>query len=281
MGFLLGLVIGLLIGGILGVFFVLRVSVPRLEQLYVFRPSKDVLRKPSDLGVSFDQCFIDTPDGCRLSAWHLSPENPRASILYFHGSGGNLGIRTEVLVRLYQQGFQVFAVDYRGFGWSTGTPSEEGLYVDVASTVAYFNANFRRFRCPLVYWGRSLGGCFAAAATTEAKPDGLVLETAFPSKASLLDDFPQFRFIRYFSRYKLDTVSFLRGHSFPVLIIHGDQDRTVPMRQAEVLYRQLDGPKEFLRIDGAGHIDIHMVDPERYMQGVLSFVQQLNPVVVH
>lgn len=159
MEFVLGLVTGLVIGSILGVVLLLRLTVPKLEQLYVFRPSSDVFRKPSDLGVPFDQCFIDTPDGVRLSAWHLCPANPLASIVYFHGSGGNLGIRTEILVELYRNGLQVFAVDYRGFGWSTGTPSEDGVLVDVAATVDFFNANFRRFRCPVVYWGRSLGGC--------------------------------------------------------------------------------------------------------------------------
>jgi uncharacterized protein len=281
MGFVVGLVIGLFAGGVSGVILLLWYAVPRLEQIYVFRPSKDVIRKPSDLGVPFDQCFIDTPDGCRLSAWHLCPSDPLASIIYFHGSGGNLGVRAEVLVDLYRRGLQVFAVDYRGFGWSTGTPSEKGLFVDVAATVDFFSANFRRFRCPVVYWGRSLGGCFAAAASRHTKPDGLVLETAFPSKASLLEDSSRFRFVRFFGRYKLDTVSFLRGHAFPILIIHGDKDRTIPMRQGQLLYRQLDGPKEFLAIDGAGHIDIHIVDPERYMNGILGFVRRLNPVVVH
>ena len=281
MWFVFGLLIGLSIGAALGIFLLLRFSVPRLEQLYVFRPSKDVLRTPSDLDVPFDQCFIDTPDGVRLSAWHLCPSNPRASILYFHGSGGNLGIRTEILVQLYRNGLQVFAVDYRGFGWSTGVPSEQGLYVDVAATVDFFNENFRRYRCPVIYWGRSLGGCFAAAATSRAKPDGLVLETAFPSKSSLMEDYSQFRFFRFFSRYKLDTVSFLRGHRFPVLVIHGTKDRTVPVRQAQILYRQLDGPKEYLSIEGAGHIDIHMIDTERYMGGVLDYINRLEPVVVH
>lgn len=281
MGFVLGLVIGLLAGGVSGIALLLWYAVPRLEQIYVFRPSKDVIRKPADLGVPFDQCFIDTPDGCRLSAWHLCPSDPLASVLYFHGSGGNLGVRTEVLVDLYRHGLQVFAVDYRGFGWSTGTPSERGLFVDVASTVDFFNANFRRFRCPVVYWGRSLGGCFAAAASRHAQPDGLVLETTFPSKASLLEESSQFRFVKFFGRYQLDTVSFLQGHSFPILIIHGDKDHTIPMRQGQLLYQQLDGPKEFLAIDGAGHIDIHIVDPERYIKGILGFMRRLNPVVVH
>ncbi len=281
MGFLLGLLIGVFLGSVAGILLLLWYAVPRLEQLYVFRPSKNVFRNPSDLGVPFDQCFIDTPDGCRLSAWHLCPPNPVASVLYFHGSGGNLGVRTEVLVDLYRQDLQIFAVDYRGFGWSTGTPTEQGLLVDVTAAVDFFNANFRRFRCPVVYWGRSLGGCFAAAASRHGKPDGLILETTFPSKASLLEGSSQFRFIKFFGRYKLDTISFLQRHEFPVLIIHGDKDRTVPMRQGQLLYQQLEGPKEFLAIDGADHIDIHIVDHERYLKGVLGFIRRLNPVVVH
>ncbi len=281
MGWLLGFLGGLFLGIFGAVLAILRLTVPRLERLYVFRPSRDIIRVPSDLGLPYDQCFIDTSDGARLCAWHLCPPQPVGSVVYFHGSAGNLGIYNELFAMFYRHRLQVFAVDYRGYGWSTGIPSEEGLYEDAECAVRYFDANFRLPHLPVVYWGRSLGGCIAAYAAARFPPSGLILETAFPSKESLLEEYPQLRLVRYFSRYKLDTVGHLKHHHFPVLILHGDKDRTVPMRQAQILFNRLTGPKEFWRVPGAGHIDIHMVDSQAYMRKVLDFVGSVRQPVIH
>jgi pimeloyl-ACP methyl ester carboxylesterase len=281
MWFLFGVLAGIPLGAVLAAIVILWFTIPRLERLYVFRPSKDVLKTPADLGIPYEQCFIDTRDGCRLAAWHLSPENPVGSVIYFHGSTGNLGILSEMLAMFYRNGLQVLAVDYRGYGWSTGAPSEQGVYEDAVATVEYFEANFKKFRVPVVYWGRSLGGCIASFASKQLPPNGLILETTFPSKASLLEEYPQLRRFNLFARYRLETATFLNDHQFPVLILHGDRDRTVPLRQGQILYNQLSGPKEFWTVPGAGHIDIHMVDSQRYMQKVLGFVTSVQPPLVH
>jgi len=272
---------GLMVGSIATVLLILWYMVPKMERLYVFRPSRDVLKTPATLGVPYDQCFIDTKDGCRLSAWNICPEDPLGCIVYFHGNGGNLGTLVEILTMFHSYRLQVFALDYRGYGWSTGSPSEDGLYADATAAVDYFNANFRRPGLPVVFWGRSLGGCVAAYAARKAAPNGLILETAFPSKAQLLKHFPHFQPFRLFSRYRLDTLDYLTGHRFPILVIHGDKDRTVPFEQGRLLFDGLTGPKEFFRVAGAGHINIHMLDSRRYMQRVMTFVAQSKPPIVH
>ncbi len=277
----LAFLVGLLLGCVGSLLLSLWWVVPKLERFYVFRPSKDVLKTPVKVGIPYDQCFIETNDGCRLSAWNLCPQEPLGSIVYFHGNGGNLGILVEILAMFYRHRLQVFALDYRGYGWSTGLPSENGVYTDASAAVGYFNANFRRPGVPVIYWGRSLGGCVAAYAAREAAPSGLVLETTFPSKSHLLKHFPHMRPFRFFSRYKLNTVEHLTGHDFPVLVIHGDQDRTIPFEQGQMLYDQLSEPKQFFRVPGAGHIDIHMQDSAKYMQEILAFIEQTKPPLVH
>jgi len=272
---------GLLAGTVTTVLVILWYIVPRLERLYVFRPSKDVLRTPDKLGIPYDQCFIETPDGCRLSAWHVCPEDPVGSIIYFHGNGGNLGTLVEILAMFFHDKLQVFAIDYRGYGWSTGVPSEKGAYSDASAAVSYFKANFRKPGLPIIYWGRSLGGCIAAYVAGKAPPNGLVLETTFPSKAQLLRHFPHMRPFRFFSKYKLDTLGYLVGHQFPILVIHGEKDRTIPFEQGQLLHDQLEEPKQFYWVSGAGHIDIHMQDSEQYMQRALRFVEDTRPELVH
>lgn len=281
MWFLAGLLLGLLLGSSVTVLLILRWTVPRLERAYVFRPARDVLRTPADLDIPYDQCFIDTPDGYRLAAWHVRPARPIGSVVYYHGSTGNLGLLVEILGLLYRHNLQVFAFDYRGYGWSTGVPTEEGVYLDAEAAARYFLANFRISGVPVVYWGRSLGGCIAAAAAAKVPPDGLILETTFPSKESLVREHPHFRWFRWFARYRLDTLAFLREHTFPILVVHGDKDRTVPLRQGQLLYQQLAPPKDFFWVPGAGHVDIHMVDTEKYMARICSFITSIKPVLVH
>ncbi|HSR69056.1 MAG TPA: alpha/beta hydrolase [Acidobacteriota bacterium] len=264
-----------------GIGAVLWWAVPRIERMYVFRPSGEVAKTPSDLGIPFQQHFIETPDGCRLSAWHLLPPDPIASIVYFHGNGANLGILNEILRDFYKAGYQVLAVDYRGYGWSSGIPSEEGLCIDAETTVRYFRDHLKAPKAPLVYWGRSLGSAFASYAAHKLPPQGLILESPFPSKSSLLRHYPQYRFFSLFSRIRLATARYLREHAFPVLVIHGDRDRTVPLDQGHLLYQKLTGPKEFYRVEGADHIDLHLVDRDAYMSRIRRFVEQAKPPSIH
>jgi len=281
MWILAAFLLGLMVGIVGSVFFILWYTIPKLERLYVFRPSREVLKNPENFGIDYDQCFIKTKDGCRLSAWHFCPSEPKGSIIYFHGSTGNLGILVELLLLYYHAGLQVFAVDYRGYGWSTGVPSEEGIRRDAIAATRYFMANFRRAALPVIIWGRSIGGVAAAYAAERISPSGLILETAFADKASLVEEYPHLRFFRFFSRYKLDTVGSLKQHSFPVLIIHGDKDKTVPLKQGQILYNRLSEPKEFWRVPGAGHVDIHMIDSEKYIRRILGFVESVRPPVIH
>lgn len=281
MSYVLLLLVVALASMLAGICLVLWWAVPRLENVFVFRPIPDVSRTPADLGIPFEQLFIETPDGCRLSAWHLCPDDPVGSVIYFHGNGGNLGILTEILALLYGSGLQVMAIDYRGYGWSTGRPSEQGLYLDAVASVRYFRENLKQPRLAVVYWGRSLGGCVAAYAASHDPPDGLILETAFPSKASLLRNYPSFRPFHLFSRCRLDTLRYLKSQHFPVLLVHGDRDRTVPLEQGRLLFEKLAGPKQFYCVQGADHLSVHRIDTNAYIERVLRFVQEVKPPVIH
>ncbi len=251
-------------------------AVPGLERRFVFQPSKDVTQTPIQFGVPFEQFYVPTPDGERLSAWHLLPNRPRAAVLYFHGNRGNLGLFAEVLARLYQNRLQVFAVDYRGYGTSSGRPTEKGVYVDALAAVEYFQDRLRLEGCPVVFWGRSLGGPVAAYASGRALPAGVILETTFSSKRILLRNYPwQFRFFSAFSKYRFDTLQYLSGQRLPKLVVHGDQDRTIPVEQGRYLFRNLENPKSFLGISGADHINIHTTDEDRYWRTILEFIDGL------
>ena len=250
-------------------------AVPRLERMFLFRPGRDIYQTPGEVGLSYRELFIETPDGCRLCAWHLRPAQPRASVIYFHGSTANMGILNEIFSLFDRCSLQVLAFDYRGYGKSTGVPSEEGLYADGLAVARYFRTHLAS-GLPLIYWGRSLGTCVASFTAQQLAPDGLLLESAFPDKASLMKNYPYFRLFSPFSRCKLRTQKYLQGHSFPVLLVHGDRDRTVPLEQGQQLFAQLSGPKDLYRIAAADHVNLHRTQQQAYRQRVLTFVEELR-----
>src|SRR2546426_2074254 len=153
---------------------VLKVLVPRLEPLLVFFPSKGEHDTRERLGIRYTPLRIRTSDNQQIAAWQLEPERPKADIVYFHGNGANLSLWLPVFAALHELGYRVLAVDYRGYGRSSGTPSEEGIYRDAEATVRHAADHRARPERPLVFWGRSLGGPVAAAAPPLWEPRRLV-----------------------------------------------------------------------------------------------------------
>ena len=260
----------LLVGGL-----VLKSLVATLEPRLVFYPSKGEDATPAELGLAYERVTLATADGERIVAWQLEPRQPRADIAYFHGNGGNLSLWLPVFEALHRLDYRVLAVDYRGYGLSTGTPTEEGVYRD-AEAVARHAAATRAADRPLVFWGRSLGTPIAAAATRVAMPDGLVLESGFPDKASVIRRQPLLRALNLFASYRFSTVELLQGFRNPVLVMHGDLDSIVPFSLGRELFERLTAPKQFLGIRGAGHNEFIEATRRDYWDPVVRFIEGLR-----
>ena len=266
----LRLLILVILGGV-----VLNAIVGSLEPRMVFFPSKGEDATPASLGIPYDDVSLTASDGERLVAWQLEPEAPRADVVYFHGNGGNLSLWLPVLAALHRLDYRVLALDYRGYGRSTGSPTEEGLYLD-AEAAARHAASHRTPGRPLVFWGRSLGGAAAASATRAVTPDGLVLESAFPTKASVIRFNPVLRLLNLFGRYRFDTVGLLREFRRPVLVMHGERDTIIPFALGRELFEQLVGPREFVAIPGADHNDFFDPANGAYWEPVSRFIGALR-----
>jgi fermentation-respiration switch protein FrsA (DUF1100 family) len=258
----------LLIG--LGLLKLLVVTIePRLA-FYPF-PGQDVT--PAALGLAYEDLFLDTSDDERVQAWLVPHPEPRAAVLFWHGNGGNLSHWLDVIAGIQRQGFTVLALDYRGYGRSTGSPSEAGLYRDADALLAEYWSRRHRSGTKTVYWGRSLGATVAAYATTVRAPDALVLESPFPDKASLLRSYPLYLLLNPFSRYRFPTSEFLAGYEGPALVVHGRDDRIVPFREGRLVYERLTTSRKTLAaIDGADHNDLHIVNPDEYWLRVRGFL---------
>ena len=250
----------------------LALFVRAIEARVAFFPTAGELETPADAGVPFEPATIRTRDGEQLHGWFLPHARPRAAVLYFHGNGGNLSMWLPILVGMQRQGYAVRAFDYRGYGRSSGRPSERGLYVDVDAALEWAPDDRR---VPVIYWGRSLGTAMASYAATRRRPDGLILEAGFPDAWSLARGSPPLALLALFSTYRFPTASYARRAGCPILVVHGDADQVVPFTLGAALFASVPAPKQFVRIRGGDHNDAVPADPEAYWSGVRAFVDAL------
>ena len=244
------------------------------EPRFAFFPEPGETTTPADFGVEFEAKTVTTADGERLHAWLLHGRLPRALIVYCHGNGGNLSVWAPILSDVARHGYDVLAFDYRGYGLSTGRPSEQGLYRDTTAIIEHAwslpGASER-----VVYWGRSLGSAVAAYAGTRHAPDGIVIEAGFPDARALLRTSPVLAFLGLFSTYRFPTAAFLDRVQRPLLVIHGDRDRIVPFALGRALFERTHEPKTFVAIPGGDHNDERPADEHAYWGAVDAFIRDL------
>jgi pimeloyl-ACP methyl ester carboxylesterase len=116
-------IIVLLVAGLIVLYW----GVRRIEPHLAFFPFAGEDATPLQSGVAYTALTIETSDGERLHAWHLPRADAVGQVVYFHGNGGNLSIWLPILAGVQASGLNVLAFDYRGYGRSTGSPTEKGL----------------------------------------------------------------------------------------------------------------------------------------------------------
>ena len=242
-----------------------------LEPRIAFFPFPGEDETPRAAGLPFDALTIETSDGERLRAWAIHGPAPRARIVYFHGNGGNLSNWSPIVSAVARRGYSVLAVDYRGYGLSTGHPTERGLYRDVDATVARPWADAES-KLPLIYWGRSLGGVMAAYAATVRKPDGVIIEAGFADARSAVRGSPVLAILSLLASYRFPAAEFLNRADVPVLQLHGDRDSVIPIELGRELFQMIKGPKEFVVIPGGDHNDEAPRDAEAYWSAIDRFI---------
>jgi hypothetical protein len=238
-----------------------------------FYPIRGVQETPAVNNIAYQDVEIRTRDGERLHAWWLEAPEPRAQVVFFHGNGGNLSLWLDAIVAVRQHGCSVLAIDYRGYGLSTGGPTETGLYRDAEAAIGLFAERLRKPGTPVIYWGRSIGTPVAAHAATRISPDALVLESPIPDVRSLLRTNPVLWILSFFSSYRFPTAQFVSRYAGPLLIIHGDTDSIVPYVAGRRVFDAAATPrKTFVTINGADHNDLHLVNPRQYWDAIDTFL---------
>jgi uncharacterized protein len=201
-----------------------------------------------------EEVLLDTVDGERVIVWHIAPRGEQPVILYFHGNGGALGWRGERLHALTEHGEGLVALSYRGYGGSSGHPTETGLIEDARAAYAFAVARYPADR--IVLWGESLGSGVAVALAAEKPVARVVLESPFTSVTDVASGIYWFLPVRWLIKDALRSDLRIGKVTAPVLLLHGERDDVVPIALGERLYGLINAPKRFVRFPGAGHNDL-------------------------
>lgn len=245
-----------------------------LERGLIYYPIRALEGTPKDLGLEYVEARFRAEDGTKLHGW-LVPGRERTTLLWCHGNAGNISHRLEN-IRLIRDrlGIGVFIFDYRGYGQSEGTPSEEGLYIDARAALTWLRGRPEVDPTRIAYFGRSLGAAVALDLAIQSPPRGLILETPFLSVRAMANRTLPGSGLLLASRY--DNLATIRRITVPILILHGDRDEIVPFAHGRRLFEQASEPKTFFTIKGATHNDTYIVGGEPYWQAWSDFLASLR-----
>lgn len=236
-------------------------------------PSRQVDATPADIGLAFDAVTLSTADGEALAGWFIPAAAARGTLLYLHGNGGNIGHRLDPIAVFHRLGLNIFIIDYRGYGASSGKPCEEGTYRDALAAWAYLTQEKRLAPERIVLFGESLGGSIAARLAARHPPAGLIIYASFTSVPEMAQAlYPMFP-ASWLARYRYDTRAALNSVSCPVLILHSREDEIIPFSHGQALLEAAHEPKRLVELRG-GHNDALLVSRETYALEVGAFLQK-------
>ena len=217
----------------------------------LYHPTRELQGSPAILGLSFETVSFKAADGVPLSAWWIPAGSPRGVLLFCHGNAGNISHRLDSIRIFNRLGLSLLIFDYRGFGESGGSPTEEGLYRDAEAAWQHLIQEKGVSPAEMIVFGRSLGGAVAAWLGRTHNPRALILESAFISVQEAARDLLPGFLVSFFVPDQYPTLRNLTAAQCPVLIIHSREDEIIPFRHGPALYAAAPNPKEFLEIRGS------------------------------
>jgi len=250
-------------------------SYPWVINSCAFHPDRRNLPATSQLPSGVEELFITTDDGERLHCyWLPRPPSPRA-LIYFQGNSGNMAQRIPELMRLADLGFNVLGAGYRGFGKSTGRPTESGIYRDGRSALNYLLTRHAFQKRQVILLGCSIGSAVAVE-IARGEPLGAVILVTPISSGKEIAKAHGYGPLAYFAGDAFDNLSRIDQIRCPLLIVHGTADEVTPIDMGRQLYAKAPEPKYFVAIEGAHHNDIAFFAPDRYWGAIKDFTASLS-----
>jgi len=229
----------------------------------IFLPQRCSYRDTSDV------LKIRSANGNTISALYLPNPSAQYTLLVSHGNAEDLGDDRDWLESLRHAGFNVLAYDYQGYGTSQGKPSERAAYEDEQAAYDYLTGILKTQPEGILIFGRSVGSGPAVHLAARRPAGGLILQSAFVSAFRVLTRLPLLPFDKFPNYREISRVH------CPVLIIHGSDDRVIPLWHGRQLFAAANQPKQFVLVGGADHNDLDMVGGAGYLKAIEEFAASL------
>lgn len=247
------------------------------SKLYYF-PSKDFKK----INLPYTESSIEVNDSVRIFTYYFKTDSVlKANVFLLHGNGGNVSNYAKPFATLLKGGYNIYAVDWRGFGKSTGKPSYKGVYRDTEIAFNYFKQINNNPKLKTIVYGLSLGGQLAVKLTYDnpSDIDALVLDGSICSAQDIAMDNVPINYLK--EKIKANPQKFNQDYvakreikkitNIPKLIIHSKNDKLVPFRHGEILYKNAKEPKIFWQTKTA-HIQTLIDLPEEILDRIDSLI---------
>lgn len=245
-----------------------------LQRKLVFVPDP-VRVLPAEVGLAgVREIKLTTADkGLALYCWYGAAMAGKPTLLFFHGNGGNVSGRQDKFRQLMAEGYGVFMLGYRGYGGSEGKPSEAAFVKDAGLAYEHVKNELGIAASDIVIYGESIGTSVATQLAAKVEARALVLEAPMSSVTAVAQErYPYLR-VRPFLRDRFESDRHIASVKMPLLVVHGDLDRVIPIKFGKALYDAALEPKEMQVIKGGGHNDLYEFDIVKRVDG---FLQRLN-----
>lgn len=242
---------------------------------------------PADMGIPFERLELTTPDGTNIVSWLLvhetsddnsdqNSDTPRPYVMYFHGNGSNLPGYLALCAVLYELGANVLMLEYRGYGESSGSPSEQGLYQD--ATTAYEALLARGVSAnQIVLYGFSLGTGVATYLASQVEVAGVMLEAPFTSLPAAARAAYGPLTPTWLMRNRFDSLERINRIDAPLMVMHAPGDRVIPFVQGKQLFDAAHAPKTFVTFSGDHNTLVSDLPSETVKQAWRDFFASIVP----
>ena len=235
-----------------------------------FYPEKGSAVNIERLPPSIRHYIIPTDDGEQLSAFLFRADSANKTILYFHGNAGNASGRLTWGQELASLHANVLMLDYRGYGLSSGSPSEAGIYTDGRAALNYLVNVLHADPETLFLYGRSLGSAVAVEIANDLPMAGLILVTPISSGKQVAENGGLGALASLIGN-PFDNLKKFPQINLPILILHGDQDEVLPLEMGQALQAVAPARTQLMVIPGAGHNNIESINKVQFYQYIDTF----------
>lgn len=237
---------------IIAIYIVVLIAAYFLQDDFLYHPSHHPLPLPETVAPAYKNVDLITADGLHIDAWYAPAKQGKPTLLEMHGNAENLHDRLQLAQPYLNAGWGVFLLGYRGFSDNPGKITEQGLYLDANAAWNYLQQQHISNTC-IVLYGKSLGTGVAVQTALTHNAAALILQSPYTSIPAIAQFHYPFLPTQWLMKGKYNSLAKINSVHMPVLIIHGEQDRLIPIKFGKTLFMAANSPKQFIAFPGVGH----------------------------